>query len=115
MFDPDDLVTLTTVPTAFEAEWIVGALKGMEIPAVTFGDALWDEFAVAQRVLSQAGGVRVVVPRGLLEEARAALVEIERNKPTPEELEATIRAAGRIPARRNTVYEILERAEPTPG
>ncbi|MBT8193954.1 MAG: 5-amino-6-(D-ribitylamino)uracil--L-tyrosine 4-hydroxyphenyl transferase CofH [Acidimicrobiia bacterium] len=34
---------------------------------------------------------------------------------TPEELEATIRAAGRIPARRNTVYEILERAEPTPG
>ncbi len=31
---------------------------------------------------------------------------------TPEELEAAIRAAGRIPARRNTVYEILERAEP---
>ncbi len=31
---------------------------------------------------------------------------------TPEELEAAIRAAGRVPARRNTVYEILERAEP---
>ncbi len=27
---------------------------------------------------------------------------------TPEELEAAIRAAGRVPARRNTVYEILE-------
>ena len=34
---------------------------------------------------------------------------------TPEELEATIRAAGRTPARRNTVYEILERSEPSPG
>lgn len=29
---------------------------------------------------------------------------------TPEELEATIRRAGRVPARRNTVYEILEAA-----
>lgn len=29
---------------------------------------------------------------------------------TPEELEATIRRAGRVPARRNTVYEILEPA-----
>jgi FO synthase len=27
---------------------------------------------------------------------------------TPEELEATIRAAGRVPARRNTLYEILD-------
>jgi FO synthase len=27
---------------------------------------------------------------------------------TPEELEATIRAAGRIPARRSTLYEILD-------
>jgi FO synthase len=31
---------------------------------------------------------------------------------TPEELEAAIRAAGRTPARRNTVYEILEPAPP---
>ena len=29
---------------------------------------------------------------------------------TPEELEAAIRSAGRTPARRNTVYEILEPA-----
>jgi FO synthase len=29
---------------------------------------------------------------------------------TPEELEATIRRAGRVPARRNTVYDILEPA-----
>ncbi len=33
---------------------------------------------------------------------------------TPEELEATIRAAGRTPARRNTVYEIIERSEAAP-
>jgi 2-iminoacetate synthase ThiH len=34
---------------------------------------------------------------------------------TPEELEATIRSAGRTPARRNTVYEIFERSEPSPS
>jgi FO synthase len=34
---------------------------------------------------------------------------------TPEELEATIRSAGRTPARRNTVYEALERSEPSPS
>jgi FO synthase len=33
---------------------------------------------------------------------------------TPEELESTIRAAGRRPARRNTVYEIIEDAGPRP-
>ncbi len=32
---------------------------------------------------------------------------------TPEELEVAIRAGGRLPARRNTVYEILEQAEPS--
>ena len=31
---------------------------------------------------------------------------------TPEEIEAAIRGAGRVPARRNTVYEILEGAAP---
>jgi FO synthase len=31
---------------------------------------------------------------------------------TPQEIEATIRGAGRVPARRNTVYEILEGAAP---
>ncbi len=34
---------------------------------------------------------------------------------TPEELEATIRAAGRVPARRNTVYEILAPEHPAAG
>ncbi|NNC93011.1 MAG: 5-amino-6-(D-ribitylamino)uracil--L-tyrosine 4-hydroxyphenyl transferase CofH [Acidimicrobiia bacterium] len=33
---------------------------------------------------------------------------------TPEDLEATIRSAGRTPAQRNTLYEILERSERSP-
>jgi FO synthase len=33
---------------------------------------------------------------------------------TPEELEAAIRSAGRVPARRNTVYELIGAAAPSP-
>lgn len=48
------LVQLTTANTAFEAEWIVGALKGHGVPAVTFGGALADEFAMSQKMMGSA-------------------------------------------------------------
>lgn len=88
MNSDEDLVALASASTAFEAEWLVGALKGFDIPAVTWGDMLQDEFAMSQKVMGLAGGVNVMVPRGLLERARQALAEIEQVKPTPEELEA---------------------------
>ncbi len=72
------LVQLTTATTAFEAEWLVGALKGMGVRAVTFGGMLADEFAMSQKLLGLSGGVRVMVPVEELERAKEALQEIQR-------------------------------------
>jgi hypothetical protein len=88
------LVELTTAKTTFEAEWIVGAMKGMGISAVTFGGVLADEYTVSQTLMGLSGGVQVMVPRDQLERARQALSEIERNRPAPEETEEEMAAAG---------------------
>jgi hypothetical protein len=87
MADDAELVELTTAKTAFEAEMFVGALKGFDVGAVTFGDQLMDEFAVSQKVMGLSGGVRVMVPRGQLERARQALAEIQQDPPTPDEVD----------------------------
>jgi hypothetical protein len=72
-----DLVELTTAKTAFEAELLVGALKRMDVSAVTFGSALADEYASSQAVLGLSGGIQVMVPKDQLERARRALSEIK--------------------------------------
>ncbi len=59
---------LTTASTAMESEWLVGALKGLGIAAVTFGDSLTDEFAMSQKLMGLGGGIRVMVARGELEQ-----------------------------------------------
>ena len=92
-----DLVELTTASTLFEAEWIVGALESFEIVAVTFGDALADDFAMSQKLMGLSGGVRVMVRQDGLEAARQALVEIKKNRPTEAELEAAVAEAANDP------------------
>ena len=94
MTSPHDLVDLTTASSAFEAEWLVGALKGHGIPAVTVGGDLADEFAMSQKLMHLGGGVRVLVSRASLEQAREALAEIEAVRPTPAEIEAMVEQAG---------------------
>lgn len=93
MTSDTDLVQLTTSRTAIEAEWIVGALKGMGIVAVTFGDQLADEFAMSQQLMGLSGGVRVMVQRGQLEAAREALETIEQDRPSEQELEEALTQA----------------------
>lgn len=88
-----ELVELTTAKTALEAEWMVGALKRFGIRAVTFGDMLADEFAMSQKLMGLSGGVRIMVARGEIEQAREALAQIERDRPSTEELEAAVEAA----------------------
>jgi hypothetical protein len=85
--ESEEPVELASVPTAFMAELMVGALKDFGVDAVVFGADLADEFAVAQRVFGGTGGIRVMVPAGQLEAARAALAEIRALRPTDEELE----------------------------
>lgn len=75
MAEPD-FVELTTAGSAFEAELLVGALKGMGIRAVTFGGMLSDEYAMSQTLMRAKGGVRVMVAAADLERAREALEEI---------------------------------------
>ena len=94
MTSDTDLVQLTTSRTAIEAEWIVGALKGMGIVAVTFGDQLADEFAMSQQLMGLSGGVRVMVQRGQLEAAREALETIQQDRPSEQDLEEALAQAG---------------------
>lgn len=72
-----DLVELKTAHSIFEAEHLVGALKGYDIEAVTFGGSLADEFAMSRKAMGAAGGVSVMVRRDDLARAKAALAEIE--------------------------------------
>src|SRR5262245_44481306 len=77
-------VELTTAKSLFEAEWIVGALEGFGVKAVTFGGTLADEFTLSQTVMGLSGGVRVMVPKEQLESARQALSEIRSRRPPTE-------------------------------
>ena len=88
-----DLVELTTAKTALEAEWLIGALKRLGVQAVSFGGMLADEFAMSQKLMGLSGGVRIMVARGELEQAREALAQLERDRPSPEEFEAAVAAA----------------------
>ena len=73
----DRLVELTAAHNPFEAELIVGSLKGLGIHAVSVGDSLSDEFAMSQQLMGLSGGIQVLVPTSQLEEAREALRDIE--------------------------------------
>ena len=73
----DRLVELTAAHNPFEAELIVGSLKGLGIHAVSVGDSLSDEFAMSQQLMGLSGGIQVLVPTSQLEAAREALRDIE--------------------------------------
>ena len=69
-----ELVELIGAGSAFEAENIVGALRSLDIPAVTQGSLPADEFAMSQKLMGH--GIRIMVPKKLLAEAQAALARI---------------------------------------
>ena len=84
-------------------------------------DGLIDNIQASWVKLGLAGGRRLLdagcndLGGTLMDESISRAAGAEHGQlATPEELEATIRAAGRTPALRNTVYEILERSEPFP-
>lgn len=76
----DQLVELTSARSDFEAELIVGALKVVDITAVSIGGALSDEFAMSQKLMGLGGGVRVMVAESDLQRAQEALAELQTSR-----------------------------------
>lgn len=76
----DRLVELAGAHSAFEAELIVGALKGVEITAVSTGSSLTDEFAMSQQLIGMGGGVRVMVAEADLARAQQALAQFQASR-----------------------------------
>ncbi|MEM8882525.1 MAG: hypothetical protein AAGD14_00480 [Planctomycetota bacterium] len=91
----DRMVELTPASSPFEAELIVGSLKGFGIHAEAVGDSLSDEFAMSQQLMGRSGGIQVLVPHSQLEQARAALQDLEAAR--AEQAEAVDQATGNAP------------------
>lgn len=75
--DPRDMRTILNASGAFEAELACSILRGREIPAFVLDGCMSHWFWYARLGFTR-GGVRVVVPAGLAEEARLALEDARR-------------------------------------
>ena len=70
----DEWVVVVTARSPAEASMVQALLEGEGIPTVVEGDALVDEWAMAQKLLGRIG-TEVKVPRGLLARAQELIAD----------------------------------------